>query len=203
MQVPAGCDAGALGEKHALVPVPDGDARSHPRRELRPQVVRVEAVVGNEHHGGVRAGQLQQALEHHFVGAVGAADHLLIDFEILVRDARHLRRVIVHEVVGNLIDGPVEYWCARSLVESCLVVRVAGASRLPHFKSGRDAQYCPLITQKEKSNHRSTGDTQMSKEGSLSSSTFFVCVHLSSFEEFISISQFLHVRGAPIAVENS
>jgi hypothetical protein len=43
----------------------------------------------------------------------------------------------------------------------------------------------------------------MSKERSHSSSTFFVCVHLSSFEELISISQFLHVRCAPIAVENS
>ena len=53
------------GREHALGPVPDGDPGRHARRELGPQVVAVEAVIGDHHHGRIGAGELHEPLEKH------------------------------------------------------------------------------------------------------------------------------------------
>lgn len=98
-------DAGAFGEQDALLAVPDCDAGGDARGELGAQVIGVEAVVGDENDGGVRAGHFQEDLEHHVVGAVSAFHDMLVDFKILIGDACHLGRMVVHEVVGDFIDG--------------------------------------------------------------------------------------------------
>lgn len=98
-------DAGAFGEEDALLAVPDGDAGGDARGELGPQVIGVEAVVGDEDDGSVRASHLKKDLEHHVVGAVGAFHDVLVDLEVLIGDACHLGGMVVHEVVGDFIDG--------------------------------------------------------------------------------------------------
>jgi hypothetical protein len=85
--------------------MPDGDAGGDARGELGAQVVGMEAVVGDEDDGGLGAGHFQQDLEHHVVGAVGAFHDVLVDLEVLIGDACHLGRMVVHEVVGDFIDG--------------------------------------------------------------------------------------------------
>ena len=70
-------------------------------------MARVEAVVGNKDHGGIRGNQLQQTRQHHVVKAVRALDNPFIRFEKIVGDAGKLRRVKVHEAVTEMIDAGV------------------------------------------------------------------------------------------------
>ena len=102
-----GFNAGAFGEEDALVAVPDGDAGGDARGKFWAEVIGVEAVVGDEDDGGVGSGLPQEDLEHHVVGAVGGVDDVLVDLEIAIGDACHLGGMIVHESVGNFVDGAV------------------------------------------------------------------------------------------------
>ena len=96
----------AVGHDHALRPVPHGDAGGHAGGELRPQVIAVKPVIGHQHDRRVRTGEVDQPLQHHVVGTVGAIDDVLIHLEIRLRDARHLGRMVVHEKMADLIDRP-------------------------------------------------------------------------------------------------
>ena len=90
-----------------MVTVPDRDAGGDAGGELWPEVIGVEAVVGDEDDGGVGPGFLQENLEHHVVSAVGGIDDVLIDLKVFIRDACHLGWMVVHEVMGDFIDRTV------------------------------------------------------------------------------------------------
>ena len=107
VEIRAGAMPGPLARRTPWLAVPDGDAGGDSRGELRAQVIGMEAVIGNEDDGGVRPGFLQEGLEHHVVGAVGGVHDVLVDLEVLIRDAFHPGRMVVHEVVGDFIHGAV------------------------------------------------------------------------------------------------
>ena len=65
-------------------------------------------MIRTENHRGLRPHHLQQPAEHHVVIAVSARDHVLVHLVILVRDRGvHLRRMVVHEAVAEVVDGVV------------------------------------------------------------------------------------------------
>ena len=74
---------------------------------LGPEVIRVESVIGNQDHGGVLAGEVQEGPEHHVVEAVPAFHDPLVDLEVLFLDEGLSRRVVLHETVTEVIDPVV------------------------------------------------------------------------------------------------
>ena len=97
----------AGGDEDPLRPMPDGDAGGYAGSELRPQVVAVEAVVGDDDDGRVGAGQLHEPAEKQVVKPVGGRDDPSVQLEVGLRDALHPRRVVGHEAVADLVDRPV------------------------------------------------------------------------------------------------
>ena len=91
--------------------MPHGDARRHPRCEGRAQVIAVEAVIAHQHDGSVRTRELHQSSQQQIVEAVGAVHHVFVEGKVSFRCTRHLRRVIGHELVANLVDGAVIDGC--------------------------------------------------------------------------------------------
>ena len=100
-------EAGPAGGDDALRTVPHRDARRHAGREFGPQVVAVEAVVRDEHHGRIRPSELHEALEEEVVQAVGAIHDIAIHRKVLFGYALHARRVVGHEEVADLIYRPI------------------------------------------------------------------------------------------------
>ena len=97
----------AAGDEHALRPVPDGDPGRHPRRELRPEVIAVKAVVGDENDRRVGAGELHEPAEEEIVELVDPGDDLLVELEVGLGDPLHPRRMVGHEHMADLVDRAV------------------------------------------------------------------------------------------------
>src|SRR5579862_4783226 len=73
----------------------------------RAQVVGVKSMIGDQNHSRVRAGQSEQSFQHHVVEAVGAVYDILVNFEAVLWNAFHSRRMEVHEAVTEVIDAVV------------------------------------------------------------------------------------------------
>ena len=58
-----GFEAGAGSGEDPLRAVPDGDAGGDAGGEFGAEVVAVEAVVGHQDHGGIGAGEIDEALQ--------------------------------------------------------------------------------------------------------------------------------------------
>ena len=84
-----------------------GGAGGLARDVAQAQVVRVETVVGHQDHGGVLAGQIEQAAEHGVVKNIAHFHAVVEDPEIPVAHLRPLRRVVLHEGVAEVVDGIV------------------------------------------------------------------------------------------------
>ena len=97
----------AAGDEHPLRPVPDGDPGRHAGRELRPQVIAVKAVVGDEDDRRLGAGELHEPAEEEIVELVDPGDDLLIELEVGLGDPLHPRRMVGHEHVADLVDRAV------------------------------------------------------------------------------------------------
>ena len=67
----------------------------------------MKAVIGAENDGGVGPGQLEQSFQHHVMKAISPIHDILVDFELVVGNARHLRRMEVHEAMTEVVDPVV------------------------------------------------------------------------------------------------
>ena len=67
----------------------------------------VEAVIAEDNHVRIRAGQLQQASEHGIVVAVRGCDNVLVDVETGFVYPAQTRRMVVHKAVPEVLDGVV------------------------------------------------------------------------------------------------
>ena len=103
----AGPDVRAGGHEDAVVAMLLGGARGLVRDHRRAKVVRMETVVGDQHHGRVVVRVLQQLLEHHVVEDVPGVDDVPVDPEVVVADLLLLRRAILHEAVAVVVDRVV------------------------------------------------------------------------------------------------
>ncbi len=100
-------DAGALGGEDAELAVLGSRAGGLARDVAQAQVVRVEAVVGHEDHGGVLTRESEQGAEHRIVIEVAHFHAVVEDLVVPVVHLRPLRRVIFHERVAEVVDGVV------------------------------------------------------------------------------------------------
>ena len=100
-------ETGSRGGEDAVGAVPDDDAGGHPRHKTRPQVVAVEAVVGNNQDARLGPCEIEKPCEQEVVEAVGAVHHIVVVGEVFFGSALHARRVEGHEEMRNLIDGAV------------------------------------------------------------------------------------------------
>ena len=67
----------------------------------------MEAVIAQNDDRGIVARELQQAAEHHVVKAVAPGHHVLVQVKVRLAHVVHSRRVILHEGVGEAIDGVI------------------------------------------------------------------------------------------------
>ena len=74
------------GSENAKRPVLGRGSGRFVRNGLRPQVIRMKAVVRDQHNGGVFPSQLEQSAEHHVMVAIAAFHNILVELEVLLRN---------------------------------------------------------------------------------------------------------------------
>ena len=77
------------------------------RKLDRPQVIAVEAVIGNQQHGRIRTGEVHQPCEEKIHQPVSAVHHVPVEFEIGVAHPVGLRRMVVDKTVAEVVDADV------------------------------------------------------------------------------------------------
>ena len=100
-----GLDAGAGHAEHAERAVLGRRAGGHVGEDERAEMVRVEAVVGQQDDGAAVAGQLDEPLQHLVVKPVARLNDALVPREVFVPDGGELRRMVPHKAVPETVDG--------------------------------------------------------------------------------------------------
>src|SRR3974390_886554 len=70
-------------------------------------MIRMETVIGNQHHRSVRASQFEQRLKHHVVKTVSSVNDVFVYLKLVLWNARDARWMVVHEPVTEVIDAVV------------------------------------------------------------------------------------------------
>jgi hypothetical protein len=75
------------------------------RHALRAKMVGVKAVVADEDHGRLGAGELQKSAKHEIVIAVRRVDDVFVKLEVALAHPLESRWVILHEAMAEVVDG--------------------------------------------------------------------------------------------------
>ena len=85
-------------------PVPYGRTGAVLRSKQRSQIIAVIPVIGAKQNSRVLAGKLQQSAQKHVVKPITAINHIFVESEIVFRNVGHARRMIVHELMAEVVD---------------------------------------------------------------------------------------------------